>query len=408
MNDTVRLTASYINRLMPSSTRYYVRDSKQEYLSLVVQVTGRKSWYIVRKIDGKVHRVKLGDFPKMKPADARGAAVSVLARLQKAAPETVKVVDPSTFSLADLWPKFKKDHIEAEGLRDAAGLEGLWRCHIVGESNPNPGTPLSARPMATITAPDVEEWVKAIRKYSGPSAANHSKGLLSSMWNMGIRWGKTTTANPASFVPKIKIDKRTRHLDQHELVRFLLAVRASDSDYAADAAMLLLLTAARKSNVLSMAWTEIDFGLATWTIPKEKFKTGKVHAVPLVGEAVAILDRRHSTCGSPVWVFPTLWGRMEWRRNLHTGGWNDIVKAANLDNFTPHDLRRTAATWANLAGVTEEHTAHWLGHERTNITGGAYAQPVLQKTREAAEKATRLMLSVLDDNADVLEFSKRG
>ena len=98
-------------------------------------------------------------------------------------------------------------------------------------------------------------------------------------------------------------------------------------------------------------------------------------------------------------LFPARWGRVGFVTNLHTQGWADIVKAAKLEDFTPHDLRRTAATWAAKAGAPVEHIAKWLGHAPPGgITGSVYALVDLDQARTAAQLAARAMLEVVEES----------
>ncbi|PYQ53820.1 MAG: hypothetical protein DMF78_08120 [Acidobacteria bacterium] len=60
----------------------------------------------------------------------------------------------------------------------------------------------------------------------------------------------------------------------------------------ADAFGLMLVTAQRRGEVLSMRWRDVDG--AWWTIPTEVAKNGRSHRVPLSPQALAILDQLSS------------------------------------------------------------------------------------------------------------------
>lgn len=68
----------------------------------------------------------------------------------------------------------------------------------------------------------------------------------------------------------------------------MAALRLKDST----SALLLrfsILTAARSGEARGALWAEIDLTTALWTIPASRMKGGKLHAVPLSAEALAIL-----------------------------------------------------------------------------------------------------------------------
>jgi integrase len=67
-----------------------------------------------------------------------------------------------------------------------------------------------------------------------------------------------------------------------------LKERASMGRLALEA---LILTAARSGEVRGARWSEVDFDAATWTVPAERMKGGKVHVVPLSPAALNVFRR---------------------------------------------------------------------------------------------------------------------
>ena len=119
-------------------------------------------------------------------------------------------------------------------------------------------------------------------------------------------------ANPARWrghldklLPKPKKLSRGHHkaLPYADLPVFVARLDASDNA-AARALALTILTACRTSEVLGATWPEINFDTATWTIPKERMKMSKAHAVPLSEQAVAILRVQEAGRGKNPHVFP--------------------------------------------------------------------------------------------------------
>ncbi len=389
MEDKVKLTKQAINVMVPAESRYYVRDARQPGLSLVVQTSGAKSYYVVKKVRGRVRRVKLGDHPGMSPRDARKAAIAVLDGLNRKAPQT-RFRDPETLTLGDLWVRYYRDHVPK--LRDGSNLESIWRHHL---------SSMADRPLSSIRPSDVEALMTEVESKvhaadptkSGERAANSTRGLLSRMWRKSTLWGLTDYPSPVSTVPRRPRIPRERFLSDDELRRFLAAVRNCENPVVRDVAQLLLFTAARKGNVLAMEWSEISFADRVWTIPAAKFKGGRVHLVPLVDSALEILGERHENRETGVaHVFPARWGWKGYVTNIHTAGWADLLQEAEIEDFTVHDLRSVAATLAlnedESEGpvITEVAVGAWLGHRRKSITG-IYARAGLKLARKAAEAA---------------------
>ena len=93
----------------------------------------------------------------------------------------------------------------------------------------------------------------------------------------------------------------TRFLHPDELKAFFTALSAEIPLFR-DFFAVCLLTGARKSNVLSMRWTDLDLHAGYWRIPETKNNT--VVVVPLVAPAVAILQARKEAADGSPWVFP--------------------------------------------------------------------------------------------------------
>ena len=67
---------------------------------------------------------------------------------------------------------------------------------------------------------------------------------------------------------------------------FIKALNELEDKDGRDALWLMLLTGQRKACVVDMAWSEVNFRDALWTIPGERMKSGQTHRVPLPAEAL--------------------------------------------------------------------------------------------------------------------------
>jgi integrase len=103
---------------------------------------------------------------------------------------------------------------------------------------------------------------------------------------------------------------------------------------------LLLLTAARRGEVLEANWEEIDRDQALWVVPASRTKSGREHRVPLSPPALVVVDALAAVRRSNL-VFPGVrHGRpiaatvvLDLMRDLRPG-------------MTLHGLRSTFRTWA--------------------------------------------------------------
>src|SRR5262249_13720096 len=128
---------------------------------------------------------------------------------------------------------------------------------------------------------------------------------------------------------------------------------------------LRLVTAQRGGEVASMARTEADWGTGWWTIPAEKAKNGLSHRVPLSPLAISILEEAKAKAGASPWMFPSR------RKGRHL---EQLVQAAHRIrersgvDFTPHDLRRTAASHMTGMGISRLTVSKILNHVEKGVT----------------------------------------
>ena len=108
----------------------------------------------------------------------------------------------------------------------------------------------------------------------------------------------------------------------------------------------VLLTGCRRAEIGGAQWHEIDLDRAVWTIPAERSKNARLHALPLSRQALAIVRTQGAT--GP-YVFGAR-GFTSWAR-CHS----EFAERLGLPHWTTHDLRRSVAT--HLAEIgTPPHT----------------------------------------------------
>jgi integrase len=112
---------------------------------------------------------------------------------------------------------------------------------------------------------------------------------------------------------------------------------------------LLLLTGQRRAEVAEMRWSEIDFKTRAWTLPKERAKNGVAHTVPLLPQAVEILETLPRIAGEDDLVF-TSNGKTPVSGFSKAKARIDAV-LPDLPHWTFHDLRRTFASGCAKLGV---------------------------------------------------------
>lgn len=236
-------------------------------------------------------------------------------------------------------------------------------------------------PVHEITRKSVQAWLDELGP-KGQIAANRALDVMRAT----INWGMYRELIPISNNPCVKVERfkqrsRKRFAAPEELIRLKEALD-EESDLMRDFFWMCLLTGARRGNVQSMTWTEIDFDLSTWTIPAEKFKTGDTHTLPLNSLALSILHRRWRVRGESRWVFPS--PKTAKCISQPKTAWKRILKRSGISDLRIHDLRRTMGSYLAINGANQYVIAQMLGHKDVRSTA-IYARLNLAAVRKAAE-----------------------
>lgn len=105
---------------------------------------------------------------------------------------------------------------------------------------------------------DVENLHQTIGRNRGPYAANRAIDLLRAMFNKAAIWKIYTGSNPAIGITSFPEHSRKQILQQEEFERFFRALGEDADERFRDFVLLALFTGARKSNLLSMNWKNIE------------------------------------------------------------------------------------------------------------------------------------------------------
>jgi integrase len=181
---------------------------------------------------------------------------------------------------------------------------------------------------------------------------------------------------------------------------FVVKLRAGDFSVGRSALLFLILTAARSGEVRGATWSEIDLKAAEWRIPANRMKAGKLHIVPLVPEAVAILQRMQG-------LFPVRPADPVFPGNK--GAMSDATLSKTLrvnggDGSTVHGFRSAFRDWAADTGFAGDWAEAALAHGNPDKTEAAY-----KRTTFFAQRRDKLMPAwasyVLADDSNVISLA---
>lgn len=245
---------------------------------------------------------------------------------------------------------------------------------------------------------------------TGQTTANRGLEALRAMFNWAAKPVRRyfTGVNPAAGHTKYLKVERERFLRPGEASAFFKALADEPNITARDCMMMKLLTGGRRGNVHAMRWDQIDFPEKVWRIPTTK--NGTSQTVPLVPEAVALLQQRYESRKSKEWVFPA--DRSDSKFG-HIGNlkkaWHRVMVRSGLRNLRQHDLRRTLGSWQAAQGATLLLIGKSLNHKHPASTA-IYARLDIEPVRASLEQATGAMFEAagLKPAAKVIQMPKRS
>ena len=127
-----------------------------------------------------------------------------------------------------------------------------------------------------------------------------------------------------------------------------------------------------------------DFAL--WIIPGARAKNGQSHRVPLSPQALDLLRQAKVLAGDSTLIFPGRRKGMAMRPDALMRAIARAQEAFGIAHWTPHDLRRTAATLMSGNGSGRLVIAKVLNH----VSADARVTAVYDRHSYDAEKRTAL------------------
>jgi integrase len=362
---------------VPATGEAFVWDSELRGFGLRVKSTGLKAYLIqYRTPDGRTRRHNLGRHGLLAPEAARGLALQKLASVATGAdPSAERKAARAALTVGELCDLYVTERLATRKPLSVASARSDIENHI---------KPLLGRERAAaITAEDVDRLLLDVaagktakrrktrkqglsRVRGGKGAANSAVTTLAAALNFGIRRG-VRLDNPALGVRKFPEKKLERFLSPAELARLGEALAAAEalgveSPFALAAIRLLILTGARKNEILTLRRSYVDAHNRCLRLPDSKTGAKVVH----IGEAaLALIEAVPVVEGNP-YLLPG-WNGAEHLVNLQST-WARIRDAAGLSDVRLHDLRHAFASLGARGGDSLLVIGALLGHRSAKTT----------------------------------------
>jgi integrase len=334
-------------------------DSNCKGLMVEIRQTGRKTYYLrYQNGRGRTRQLKIADERDVTLSQARQLADGLRNKIAMGEdPLDEKAIQSQVPTFADFIADQYMPYVKSYK-RSWDTDVSLLKNHLLPR--------FGKRYMDEITRQDIVK-MHGDRKASGAAAgsANRLLIMMRYIFNLALKWEVPgIKANPCKGVPLMEENnKMERYLSVEEAQRLYEAVCKSENTMLQYIVPMLILTGARKREVLDARWEDFDLGRKAWRIPISK--SGKARHVPLSEGALALLANipRNMDCK---WAFA----------NPETGkpyvsifyAWNTARKSVGLSDVRMHDLRHSFASLLINSGRTLYEVQHILGHTQVKTT----------------------------------------
>lgn len=383
----------------------FLWDEKQPGLGLRAFASGKKTYIYQVWVNGRTQRAVIGPVENFDIDEARAEASKLGAlasqnispakvKREKAAAELAeeKEVKRGSVTFGTVWveyveanksdwgQKHYRDHlnfVQAPGLTCDRGR----RVTKAGCLYPLVGVKLGE-----LTAAVIKRWLDNENK-TRPGVAAQSYRLLFAC----LSWCNEqpdyaglidVVALKSKAVKKTvtKLKPRDDVLQREQLPAFFAELLKISNPVIAAYVQTLLLTGARRNELMGLQWSDVDFKWQSMTIRDKGTSKGSVAGVrvipltPYVASLLNQLPRRNQ------WVFSSPMGKdgklVDPRKSF-----DPAVIAAGIEGLTLHGLRRSFATLSEWVEVPAGVVAQIMGHKPSAIAEKHYKQRPLDLLR---------------------------
>lgn len=407
---TERLTENLVRKaLAPTRGQTLLWDGEIKGFALRVTSGGAKSFVLDYRAQGRQRRFTIGSFPDWSVQAARQAAKELKREVDAGRdPMADRHNERAAPTLQDLWERYQVEHLPMKAPRAQADERSIWEKIILRR--------LGKLKLAAIDHDAINSLHRDITTIRHtPVRANRTVETLRKAFNLAIRWN-WCERNPAAGVRRNPEDKRSRYLNKTEIGALALALNDHSEPMSANAIKLLMLTGARRGEVLGATWAMFDLENGIWTKPSAHTKQRRLHRVPLNGPALRLLieikeeaarTARDDGVVMSQFVFP---GAGDKPLSDVKRTWASVCLKAGLTQQVPkkarngkalkgkdgkpvmvaqpsvrlHDLRHSFASILVSAGASLPLIGQMLGHTQPQTTA-RYAHLYDDPLRKAAE-----------------------
>ena len=362
----IALSEARVMTLKPRKSAYDIRDAKLAGFGVRVLPSGARRFFMHTQHRGERIWKIVGDANAMTLAEARARVASMLAAIRRdadapASPEAIRFEAVAEAVFQRYVRVWKAGTLKVN--------RSYYRCQLLPW--------FAGRQVADIGQQDVQRWFASLR--ATPGAADRSMPILSVILREAELLGyRPEGSNPCRGIRRYRRKGRERYLSDDEIGRLAATLSAHEGQWPLEVAAirLLMLTGCRKSEVVTLRWS--DYRAGHWFLRDSKTGPRIVWLSRATREVLENINR------TGAWIFPASGANRPQGRHWLEKFWYRIRAEAGLSDVRLHDVRHSYATFAMRQGESVLAIGRLLGHANPETTL-KYTHLADVMVREAAE-----------------------
>jgi len=253
-------------------------------------------------------------------------------------------------SLSELLTRYLSEEYKGKYFKEQKSKLNYWMKEI------------GDKPIAEITTTDINTALSNLPNNFSNATINRYKAAISVVFSYACRQYNLIHNPIKNIRSKPENNERIRFLSDDERARLFKACKASQWSKLHLLVLMAITTGARKSELLNLTFSDIDFERQTAYV--QTSKNGQPRVLPLTNEVLAELNKFKSQEASLIFnseLKPD-------RPMCFTKQWKKALVQAEIKDFRYHDLRHSCASLLAQSGASLLEIAEVLGHKQIQVT----------------------------------------
>ena len=357
-------------------------DNEIQGFMLEVRSSGAKSYYVRTSVDGKRVAKKIGDAKVISVKDARAKAIKLKRKIESQVDNLTLEAENSgqTMTLEEFYNDHYLPYIKKQ-IKSYETNISVFKNHILPYFGLKNMVEIKKSEIITLHSNMVQ------KKKLAPATANKVLIFISHAFNVAMQLEiKGIEVNPASKIkPYLLNNAREKYLTKEEAARLIEVINQTQQNIHLKYIIpMLILTGARRGEVLKAKHEDFNLNQLCWTIPTSK--SGKKRVLPITPQLLELYK------SIPKDDTPYLFASAKSKKPYVTiyVSWNSARTRAGLKDLRMHDLRHSFASALVNNGRSLYEVQTLLGHSTSKMTQ-RYAHLSNESLMSAASCASSLL-----------------